>query len=181
MKTSTLVLLTAIVGVGAIGFAVLKAQLEAKMKGSGKLAKKFKAKTLLTSNELEFLGRLEAAAPELRFHAQVAMGALLDPAVSRKENGKEFFRLRGQFAQKIVDYVAQSKKDGSIVAIIELDDRTHDGDKDDKRDAMLAEAGYRIIRWHSKAKPETSTIRDELLPQPTSSKAPASNSSAPTT
>jgi very-short-patch-repair endonuclease len=159
--TSNLITLTAFAGAAAVGFAIFKARIVAKGGGSN-LESKFKAKAFLTANELEFLGRLETAAPELRFHAQVSMGALLDPAVSRKD-GKAFFRLRGMFAQKIVDFVAQSRKDGSIVAIIELDDRTHNGEKDVKRDAMLTCAGYRIVRWHSKTKPAISAIRAELI------------------
>ena len=124
---------------------------------------KFNAKPLMTPNELEFLGRLEAAVPEYRFHAQVAMGALLDPAVSRSD-GKEFMRLRGMVSQKIIDFVAQSRKDGTIKAIIELDDRTHDSEKDAKRDAMLASAGFRTVRWNSKTKPGIAAIRARLAP-----------------
>lgn len=161
--TSTLVTLTVFAGVAAIGFVILKAKIDAKAGYAGSLKGKFKAKVMLTANELEFLGRLETAVPEYRFCPQVAMGALLDPAVSRKD-GKAFFQLRGMFAQKIVDFVAQDRRDGKIVAIIELDDRTHDGDKDAKRDSMLASAGYRIIRWHSKTKPEAAVIRAELIP-----------------
>ena len=164
-NTTTLITLVVFAGVAVASFAVLKAKIDAKGGASGDLKDRFKAKFMLTANELEFLGRLETAVPELRFHAQVAMGALLDPAVSRKE-GKEFFRLRGMFSQKIVDFVAQNRKDGTIVAIIELDDRTHDGEKDAKRDSMLASAGYRIIRWHSKTKPEVAAIRAELIPAP---------------
>ena len=160
--TSNFVTLIAVAVVASIGFVVLKAKIATQGSGKGEELK-FKAKILLTSNELDFLGRLETAAPELRFHAQVSMGALLDPAVSRKD-AKAFFRLRGMFSQKIVDFVAQNRKDGSVVAIIELDDRTHNDEKDSKRDAMLASAGYRIVRWHSKAKPEILVIRAELIP-----------------
>ena len=140
-----------------LGFAVLKAKIANQSGSVGE--EKFKAKALLTENELEFLGRLESAAPELRFHCQVSMGALIEPDVSRKNNGKDYYRLRGMISQKIVDYVAQNRNDGLIVAIIELDDRTHNNEKDAKRDAMLASAGYRIIRWNSKAKPDLAAIR----------------------
>ena len=77
----------------------------------------FKAKVLLSPNELEFLGRLETAVPELRFLAQVAMGALLNPAAPRQDT-QAYFRQRAMFAQKIVDYVAQRRTDGAIVAIV---------------------------------------------------------------
>lgn len=135
----------------------------------------FKAKPMLTANELEFLSRLEAATPELRYHSQVSMGALIEPAVSRRD-AKEYFRARGMFSQKIVDFVAQHRKDGTIVAVIELDDRTHDSEKDGRRDVMLATAGYQVVRWTSKAKPDLATIRAKLLP---SSVAAASVASDP--
>lgn len=159
--TSNLIILLVVAGAGAIGLAVLKA----KLTGHQAVRAKFKSKTLLTPNELEFLGRLEAAAPELRFFAQVAMGALMDPAVPRSD-GKAYYRLRGMFSQKIVDFVAQRRLDGAIVAVIELDDRTHDSGKDSKRDEMLQSAGYRIVRWNSKNKPDATAIRAELCTAP---------------
>jgi hypothetical protein len=160
--TSNLLTLIAIGGAGAVGIAILKAKLTA---GGGEADEKFKQKALLTANELEFLRRLEAAAPELRFCPQVSMGALLDPAVSRSD-GKAYYRLRGMFSQKIVDFVAQRRNDGAIMAIIELDDRTHNSGEDTKRDSMLASAGYKIVRWHSKTKPDAAAIRAALLPSP---------------
>ena len=50
------------------------------------------------------------------------------------------------------------------MAVIELDDRTHDADKDSKRDSMLATAGYRVVRWNSNAKPDMAAIRAALAP-----------------
>lgn len=161
---STLVSLLTVAIIAVIAFAVLKACMGSLSGQAGKGAPEFKAKSFLTPNELEFLGRLEAAVPEYRFHAQVAMGALLDPAVSRKD-AKEFFRVRGMISQKIVDFVAQSRRDGSIKAIIELDDRTHDSEKDAKRDAMLASAGFQTIRWNSRTKPDIAAIRARLMPE----------------
>jgi hypothetical protein len=159
--TSNLITLAIVAAAGMGALAFLKSRLPA----GGVDDAKFKPKALLTSNELEFLGCLESAVPELRFCPQVSMGALLDPAASRKD-GKAYFRARGMFSQKIVDFVAQRRTDGSIVAVIELDDRTHDNDKDAKRDAMLASAGYKIVRWNSKAKPDAATIRSQLVPPP---------------
>jgi len=159
--TSNLITLVVVAAAGAVALAIFKAKLAGVSRGEAK----FKAKALLTANELEFLSRLEAAAPELRFFPQVAMGALLDPAVPRTER-KAYYRLRGMFSQKIVDFVAQRRTDGSIVAVIELDDRTHKTDKDARRDAMLKSAGYRTVRWNSKSKPDTAAIRAALLPPP---------------
>jgi hypothetical protein len=168
--TSNLITMLAIAGAAAVGLAILKAKL-----GGASGEAKFKAKALLTANELEFLGRLEAAAPELRFFPQVAMGALLDPAVPRSDR-KAYYRLRGMFSQKIVDFVAQRRADGQIVAIIELDDRTHDADKDARRDEMLRSAGYRTVRWNSKTKPDAAAIRAQLFPPPPPAAQPAAGS-----
>jgi very-short-patch-repair endonuclease len=38
----------------------------------------------------------------------------------------------------------------------------HDAGKDAKRDAMLTGAGYRVIRYQSKTKPERVKIRGDL-------------------
>jgi hypothetical protein len=152
-----------VLGAIVIGLAVMKSKIAGG--GSADLAgDRFKAKPMLTANELEFLSRLEAAVPELRICPQVAMGAILDPGVPRSDR-KTFMRLRGMFAQKIIDFVVQDRATGTIVAIVELDDRTHSGEKDARRDAMLASAGYKVVRWQSKDKPDITAIRSELAPQ----------------
>ncbi len=150
-----------------MGLALLKAKLAAKPDG----AARFKAKALLTPNELEFLTRLEAAAPELRFHAQVFMGAVLVATISRKADAKAHMSARGRFSQKIIDFVAQLRDDGSIVAMDELDYRNHSADKDIKRDAILEQAGYRVKRWQTKNKPDAPSIRVSFFPLPPSTNA----------
>jgi len=136
--------------------------LVAKAKSRPSTSGQFKAKVFMTPNELEFLGRLEAAVPELRFHCQVSMGALLDPATARRENAGAHKSARNMFGQKIVDFVAQRRSTGEVVAVIELDDRTHHSEKDERRDAMLRQASYNVIRWQSKEKPEGRAIREAL-------------------
>ena len=162
MRSGTLLLV--LVGLAAVaGIALV---LIAKAKSDGDSGQRFKAKAFMTANELEFLARLEAAVPDLRFHAQVAMGALLDAATPRRENAGAHMSARGRFGQKIVDFVAQHRTTGAVVAVIELDDRTHDSAKDQSRDAMLREGGYKVIRWQSKAKPDALVIRQALLEAP---------------
>ena len=154
-----------VIAVGAvIAIAVFKAKLAAVIAVIAERGpeSEYKAKAMLSANELEFLNRLESAVPEYRICPQVAMGAVLNPNVPR--NDKAYMRLRGKFAQKIIDFVAQDRKDGSIVAIIELDDRTHTVEKDENRDAMLLSAGYKIVRWQSKNKPDAASIRSQLIP-----------------
>lgn len=138
-----------------------------------------RARPLMTPNEYEFLQRLEAAAPECRIMAQVSMGALLEPDIAptpraqagargpagtrgRGGAGGRFLSIRGRFAQKVVDYVVLDA-DLNVVALVELDDRTHDARKDAERDAMTAMAGYPTLRYESRDKPEPQAIRADLL------------------
>ena len=158
MRLGALWIVLLVMALAAIAFLLLVA----KGKSKGSAGKRFKAKAFMTPNELEFLGRLEAAVPELRFHAQVAMGALLAPETAKRDDARAHMSSRGSFSQKIVDFVAQSRSTGEVIAIIELDDRTHNSAKDESRDAMLGEGNYKVIRWQSKSKPDSQTIRQML-------------------
>lgn len=113
----------------------------------------------------EHLARLAHVDPLLR-RRRSRTGCIhgRDPQPQCSAQDKKYMGLREKFAQKIIDFVAQDRADGSIIAIIELDDQTHDQEKDEKRDAMLASAGYKIVRWHSKDKPDATTISKQLLP-----------------
>ena len=119
----------------------------------------YKARELLTENEKEFFNRLILALPNHYVFPQVALGAILEP--NARKNTRKFWRARASFSQKIADYVV-CDNDLKIVAIIELDDRTHNQGKDQKRDAMLDKAGYRVIRWKSKSKPDIEQIQNKL-------------------
>ena len=118
-------------------------------------------KPLLTANEKEFMGRLEQALPEFQVLCQVAMGALLQPVNIRTK--QQFFAVRGTFAQKICDFVLLDKERREVLAIIELDDKTHDPKKDARRDAMLHQAGYLTLRFESRDKPTQAKLRQIVL------------------
>lgn len=137
----------------------------AKQQGGGIGQNLYKSKPLMTDNEKEFYGRLVEALPDHHIFSQVALGALLQPNV--KGNNRKYYSVRGTFAQKIADYVV-CDKDMKVLAVVELDDKTHNNEKDGKRDSMLEQAGYKVVRWHSKKKPTTQQIAETLIPQPTS-------------
>jgi hypothetical protein len=111
-------------------------------------------KALLTANEQEFFHRLRTALPDHLIFPQVALGAILQPHASLKSDRSATMRSRSQFAQKIADFLICDTS-LNIIAIVELDDRTHETAKDDKRD----QAGYYTIRWTSKQKPTHAEIR----------------------
>ena len=123
----------------------------------------YKSKPLLTENEKEFHSRLIQALPDYHVFPQVALGALLQPNV--KGNNRKYYSVRGTFAQKIADFVI-CDKELNVVAIVELDDKTHNSDKDAKRDAMLEQAGYRVVRWNSRKKPTVREISEKIIVQP---------------
>lgn len=109
------------------------------------------AKQFLTRREAAMLDALERALPHCRIHAQVAMGALL--TVPHNPLRKRKLSDRNSFSQRIVDFVAQDRASGAILALIEVDDWSHALARDRARDAMTGHAGYRTIRIPAGARP----------------------------
>jgi hypothetical protein len=72
-----------------------------------------------------------------------------------------FLSLRGRFAQEGGDF-AIVDDEYRIVALVELDDSTHDADRDAERDRMTGMAGYLTIRYDSRDKPEPEEIREDF-------------------
>ena len=105
----------------------------------GKNQTPIKAKRVLTMNEQPTFKRLSEALPENIILAQVSFGALLSTSGQATRN---------RFNRKIADFVVLDKS-FNVVAIVELDDSSHKGreKQDADRDAMLNEAGYRVIRY----------------------------------
>ena len=71
-------------------------------------------------------------------------------------------KIRNQFNRKVTDFVLLDKN-CNVVAIIELDDPSHLGkeQEDATRDAMLEEAGYRVLRYTSI--PSVQTLQKDAL------------------
>jgi len=109
------------------------------------------AKRFLTPRETAMLTTLERALPHCRIHAQVAMGALLQ--VPNNPLRKRKLSDRNAFSQKIVDFVAQDRATGAILAPIEVDDRSHHAARDRVRDEMTGYAGYRTVRIPGRVQP----------------------------
>lgn len=125
--------------------------------GGGSVRGRVRPKLLLTPPERRFLSILEDALPECRIYVQVAMGALIEPA--RGLSQRDRMRVRGRFSQKIVDYVIEHAANGEIIALVELDDRTHSAAADRSRDAITQAAGYRTVRFHRDRWPHPNAVR----------------------
>jgi hypothetical protein len=119
----------------------------------------YRQRKLMTDNEEEFFGRLVAALPDHYVFPQVAMSAMLQPASS---DGKQAHSDRLRIAQQRVDYVVCTRS-CEVVAVVELDDRTHSQAKDQLRDARCEQAGIRTVRFQSRNKPKADAIRSSVL------------------
>lgn len=116
------------------------------------------AKPFMTQREQAMLAALEHVLPMYRIHAQVAMGALLKvPSVpGRRVTPADW----NPFARKIVDFVVEDPTTGRVVALVEVDDGSHDVQKDRERDAMTQRAGYLTLRIPAGARPTVPSVLD---------------------
>jgi hypothetical protein len=117
---------------------------------------RLRRKPLLTSNEAEFFHRLQRALPGFHVFPQVSFAAFLtdDGKLSRKAQ----WAVRAKFDRKIADFVICDRQTLKVVAVVELDDRTHVAHSDRQRDAITKAVGYQTIRYQSRQKPSQAEI-----------------------
>lgn len=117
----------------------------------------FYAKKPLSSPEQVLYFRLCKALPEHIVLAQVGLSRIL--GVKKGNNFGEWFNRINRLS---ADFVLCSK-DSTIVAVIELDDASHEkADRqaaDAKKDKALSSAGIRIVRWQAKSIPDEAAIK----------------------
>jgi hypothetical protein len=138
-----------------IGLAVFAGLLNASKQQGARFQIK---KALLSEPEQILYGRLVRALPEFHILAQVAFSQIIFVAGG---DGKENFQKNATAKQKVADYVVCDKRFG-IMAIIELDDSSHNRARDAKRDAIFEEAGTSLVRWNVRNIPSEEQIMDEL-------------------
>lgn len=117
----------------------------------------FYAKKPLSSPEQVLYFRLCNALPQHIVLAQVSLSRIL--GVKKGNNFGEWFNRINRMS---ADFVLCSK-DSTIVAVIELDDASHEkADRqtaDAKKDKALGSAGIRVVRWHVKSMPDEAAIK----------------------
>lgn len=119
----------------------------------------FAPKRLLTKNEEEFFQRLRRALPDFYIFPQVAFRAIVRPTA--KYDTKAHTRQLAKIGSKHCDFLICDEQ-LNVLAIIELDDRTHVSDRDAVRDALTACAGYTTIRYESRIRPSVAEIQDDF-------------------
>ncbi|WP_229428385.1 DUF2726 domain-containing protein [Microvirga pudoricolor] len=113
----------------------------------------------MTANEREFHTRLERAFPDCRIWPQIPILSLVRP--DARDASRLFWKGFRAISNARVDWVVA--RDLEIVAVIELDDRTHDARKDARRDRILASCGYKVVRFESSRRPDPRQIREAVL------------------
>ena len=112
----------------------------------------------LTNPEQILYFKLTKALPDHIVLAQVSYSRFIKTqGGSKKENWKKFASLK----QRVADYLVCTK-DFSIIAVIELDDSTHQSDKDNARDNDLKMANLRTLRWNVKNLPSEIEIKEAI-------------------
>ncbi|GIW31501.1 MAG: hypothetical protein KatS3mg071_1675 [Meiothermus sp.] len=115
------------------------------------------AKKVLTQPEQVLYYRLVEALPDHLVLAQVQLSRLL--GVKR---GNDYQAWLNRINRMSADFVV-CNKDGSVVAVIELDDQSHQKAErqaaDTKKDKALSSAGIRVIRWQARVLPEIGVIK----------------------
>lgn len=155
------ILLLALVAV-IVFLALLKAT--SQRHSSGHDVWPFYAKNPLSKAEQILYFRLIEALPDHIILAQVQLSRFL--GVKRGHNYQSWLNRINRMS---ADFVV-CKKDSSIVAVIELDDSTHQKLNrqiaDSKKDQALAAADIRIIRWQAKSIPDVHSIKLALQLKP---------------
>ena len=132
----------------------------------------FYAKKPLSHPEQVLYFLLVQALPDHIILAQVQLSRLLGV-----KKGSNYQAWSNRINRMSVDYVV-CNKDSSIVAVIELDDATHERKDrqtaDAKKDKALAAAAVRIVRWQVKAIPNMATIQATFMPAHAQSRATSS-------
>jgi very-short-patch-repair endonuclease len=116
-------------------------------------------KRLLSENEQNVFRKLARAMPEHLVFAQVAVSQLVGV-----RKGANFTAVFNRYSRLVADFVV-CRRDFSVLAVVELDDRQHDHPRrqeaDRRKTEVLGAAGIRVIRLNGAALPG----EDELVRQ----------------
>lgn len=120
----------------------------------------YRQRPLVTANEAGFFHFLCRALPDHVILVQTGMGALI--ATRHDGRGAPSRGLRNTFDRKLVDFCIARRDTLEVLALVELDDRSHSAERDAKRDTITVAAGYRTLRCSSRSKPDAQQIRVAL-------------------
>jgi very-short-patch-repair endonuclease len=124
---------------------------------SGSAPWPFYVKKPLTQPEQVLYHRLVATMPDYIVLSQVQLSRVLGV-----KKGFNFYEWNNRINRMSLDFLV-CLKDSTVVAAIELDDKTHEKESrieaDEKKERALSSAGIALIRWQVSALPDEVTIR----------------------
>ncbi|MBT9161182.1 MAG: hypothetical protein DDT26_02486 [Dehalococcoidia bacterium] len=156
MNTALLALILLAIAVAVLLFLKKQGLLEGSRSGQWP----FYVKKPLTQPEQVLYHRLVKALPEHIVLAQVQVSRVLGV-----KKGSNFNEWNNRINRLSYDFVVCSK-DSTVLAAIELDDKSHESNRrmatDEKKNKATADAGLLLIRWNVKALPDESAIQRAL-------------------
>lgn len=151
---NTLLVAVVVLALAAVVFVILKKRVSS---ASGDASWPFYARKPLSQPEQVLYHRLVAALPEHIVLAQVQLSRVLGV-----KKGFNFQEWNNRISRMSLDFLV-CLKDSTIVAAVELDDKTHDKasrvEADEKKERALSAAGVALIRWHVSALPDEVSIQ----------------------
>lgn len=149
-----IVLALVVLAVLAVAIVVLKRRAYS---GASDAPWPFYAKKPLSQPEQVLYHRLVAAMPECIVLAQVQLSQVLGV-----KKGFNFHEWNNRINRMSLDFLV-CLKDSTIVAAVELDDKTHEKaprvEADAKKERALSAAGVVLVRWNVSALPDENAIR----------------------
>lgn len=156
MKIFLVVVLLVIAAVNLVVYLKKQGLLEGK--GAGPWP--FYVKKPLSQPEQVLYHRLVKALPDQIVLAQVQVSRVLGVKKGRNNN-----KWNNRISRMSYDFVVCGK-DLTVLAAIELDDKTHESTRrtatDEKKNKATTDAGLRLIRWNVKSLPDESAIQAQL-------------------
>jgi very-short-patch-repair endonuclease len=148
----------------AIAIVAIALKFIKKSGGGGSNKWPFYPRKPLSAVEQILYFRLTKALPDHIVLAQVQLSRLLGV-----KKGNNYSAWANRINRMSADFVVCTK-DSTVLAVIELDDSSHNKknrqEADSKKDKALSDAGVKIHRWNVKAIPDEATIKTTLIPAP---------------
>ena len=169
MKLPSIVLIVLVLAV----LALIVAKKLGLLRSAGPATWPFYVKKPLTQPEQVLYHRLVQSLPDHIVLAQVQVSRILGV-----KKGSKFNEWNNRINRLSYDFVVCTK-DSTVIAAIELDDKSHEKasrqDTDDKKNKASADAGLRLVRWHVRSLPDDHAIRQQFSPPQPNESPPKKN------
>ena len=145
--------------VAAIAVLTVLLTLKRHQPAAGDTALRYRQVKPLTAPEQTLYWRLREALPECVVLSQVTFSRFMKPDTGGLAPLPVYRALQNRISQKTLDFLV-CLPDFTVVAAVELDDRSHRADSDRQRDELLNAANITVIRVSVDDIPSAQRIRE---------------------